>query len=110
MLAAHRIPSWFRYDSVMQLLRLLAITFSMTVLLSAQGPPPKFAATSSAMSLTISGFPDGGQIPVKFSQAAPGVAAGEGTSPGDELGQRPRWHTKFFPSHARLGPRSLQDH
>jgi hypothetical protein len=34
-----------------------------------------------AMTLTISGFPDGGQIPVKFSQAAPGVAPGEGTSP-----------------------------
>lgn len=34
-----------------------------------------------AMVLTISGFPDGGEIPVKFSQAAPGVAPGEGTSP-----------------------------
>jgi len=33
------------------------------------------------MTLTIPGFPDGGQIPVKFSQAAPGVAVGEGTSP-----------------------------
>ena len=33
------------------------------------------------MTLTVSGFPDGGQIPVKFSQAAPGVAPGEGLSP-----------------------------
>jgi Raf kinase inhibitor-like YbhB/YbcL family protein len=33
------------------------------------------------MTLTISGFVDGSQIPVKFSQAAPGVALGEGTSP-----------------------------
>jgi len=33
------------------------------------------------MTLTIPGFPDGGHIPVKFSQAAPGVAPGEGTSP-----------------------------
>ena len=33
------------------------------------------------MTLTVPGFPDGGQIPVKFSQAAPGVAPGEGTSP-----------------------------
>jgi Raf kinase inhibitor-like YbhB/YbcL family protein len=33
------------------------------------------------MTLTIPGFPDGGQIPVKFSQAAPGAAPGEGTSP-----------------------------
>jgi Raf kinase inhibitor-like YbhB/YbcL family protein len=33
------------------------------------------------MTLTIPSFPDGGQFPVKYSQAAPGVAAGEGTSP-----------------------------
>jgi Raf kinase inhibitor-like YbhB/YbcL family protein len=33
------------------------------------------------MTLTVSGFPDGGQIPVAFSQAAPGAAPGEGTSP-----------------------------
>jgi Raf kinase inhibitor-like YbhB/YbcL family protein len=34
-----------------------------------------------AMTLTVSGFPDGGQIPVRFSQAAEGAAPGEGTSP-----------------------------
>ena len=33
------------------------------------------------MTLTIPAFPDGGQIPVKFSQAAEGAAPGEGTSP-----------------------------
>src|SRR6516165_5361667 len=33
------------------------------------------------MTMTVAGFPDGGQIPVKFSQAAEGVAPGEGTSP-----------------------------
>jgi len=33
------------------------------------------------MTLTVTGFPDGGEIPVKFSQAAPGAAPGEGTSP-----------------------------
>ena len=33
------------------------------------------------MILTVSGFADGGDIPVKFSQAAPGAAPGEGTSP-----------------------------
>ena len=33
------------------------------------------------MTLTIPAFPDGGQIPVKYSQAAEGVAPGEGTSP-----------------------------
>jgi Raf kinase inhibitor-like YbhB/YbcL family protein len=40
---------------------------------SAPAPPP--------MILAVSGFPDGGQIPVRFSQAAPGVAPGEGISP-----------------------------
>jgi Raf kinase inhibitor-like YbhB/YbcL family protein len=36
---------------------------------------------SAAMTLAIPGFPDGGHIPVKFSQAATGVAPGEGLSP-----------------------------
>jgi Raf kinase inhibitor-like YbhB/YbcL family protein len=39
------------------------------------------APAGPAMTLTVSGFPDGGQIPVKFSQAAEGVAPGEGLSP-----------------------------
>ena len=34
-----------------------------------------------AMTLSTTAFPDGGQIPIKFSQAAPGAAPGEGTSP-----------------------------
>ena len=39
------------------------------------------APAGPAMTLTIAAFPDGGQIPVKYSQAAEGVAPGEGTSP-----------------------------
>src|SRR6266849_20423 len=39
------------------------------------------AASGPAMTLTIPAFPDGGQVPVKFSQAAEGAAPGEGTSP-----------------------------
>ena len=82
----------------MQLLCLPAVTFSVTVLLSAQGGPPKGgpAPTSLAMTLTISGFPDGGQIPVKFSQAAPGVAAGEGTSPAMNWANAPTGTQSFF--------------
>jgi hypothetical protein len=49
------------------------------ILASAQdagrGGQPK-APAPPAMILTIPGFPDGGQIPVKFSQAAPGAAPG----------------------------------
>ena len=33
------------------------------------------------MTLTTTAFPDGSLIPVKYSQAAPGAAPGEGTSP-----------------------------
>ena len=48
------------------------------------------------MTLTISGFPDGGQIPVKFSQADPGVAAGEGTSPAMNWANAPAGTQSFF--------------
>jgi hypothetical protein len=51
----------------MRLLLFSIIVLSMTCPLSAQNTP--------AMTLTIPGFPDGGQIPVKFSQAGPGDQA-----------------------------------
>jgi len=61
----------------------------LTVALSAQTPGQRGgggqraggAPAAPAMTLTVSGFNDGGQIPVKFSQAAEGVAPGEGLSP-----------------------------
>lgn len=48
------------------------------------------------MILTIPGFPDGGQVPVKFSQAAPGVAVGEGTSPAMSWTNAPAATQSFF--------------
>jgi Raf kinase inhibitor-like YbhB/YbcL family protein len=39
------------------------------------------APAGPPMTMTVAGFADGGQIPVKYSQAAPGVATGEGLSP-----------------------------
>jgi Raf kinase inhibitor-like YbhB/YbcL family protein len=48
---------------------------------AAQQPAAGAAPPAPAMVLTVQGFPDGGEIPVKFSQAAPGVAPGEGLSP-----------------------------
>src|SRR5687767_9311365 len=53
------------------------------------------APAPPAMTLTIPGFPDGGQIPVKFSQAAPGVAAGEGTSPAMQWANAPAGTQSF---------------
>ena len=56
-----------------------ALVLSVAVSIGAQqrGGAP----AAPPMTLTVSGFADGGQIPVRFSQAAPGVAPGEGTSP-----------------------------
>jgi Raf kinase inhibitor-like YbhB/YbcL family protein len=58
---------------------------------SAQAPAGQRggAPAAPAMTLTVTGFPDGGQIPVKFSQAAPGAAPGEGTSPAISWGNVP---------------------
>jgi Raf kinase inhibitor-like YbhB/YbcL family protein len=61
---------------------LVAFTAGITVSLAAQDRGQRGGAPASPpMTLTVSGFPDGGDIPVKYSQAAPGVATGEGTSP-----------------------------
>src|SRR5436190_765940 len=54
------------------------------------------ATAQTAMTLTIPGFPDGGQIPVKFSQAAPGAAPGEGTSPAMSWANAPAATQSFF--------------
>src|SRR5882672_10370384 len=74
----------------MRLLLFSTIIVSMTFTLSAQAP------TQPAMTLTIPGFPDGGQIPVKFSQAAPGVAAGQGMSPAMSWANVPTGTQSFF--------------
>lgn len=81
---------------------LLMITFAMAVSTSAQDPAGRGqrggdaggrgggrgagggaggGAAAAPMTLSTPAFPDGGQIPVKFTQAAEGAAPGEGTSP-----------------------------
>src|SRR5262245_27942828 len=70
------------------------VTTIVIAAISAAAPPPAGgqgggqrggqragAPAGPPMTLTVSGFPDGAQIPVKFSQAAEGAAPGEGTSP-----------------------------
>jgi Raf kinase inhibitor-like YbhB/YbcL family protein len=59
---------------------IVAVTLLMAAPIAAQraGAP---AAAAPPMTMTVAGFADGSQIPVRFSQAADGVAPGEGTSP-----------------------------
>mgnify|MGYP006893465531 CR=1 FL=1 len=57
---------------------LASLVLLATTPLAAQAPA---GPRGPAMTLTVAGFPDGGQIPVRFSQAAEGAAPGEGTSP-----------------------------
>src|SRR4051794_4585195 len=79
----------------MRLFSCAAILLSHTLLMSAQTPGGA-GPGGSAMTLTVSGFPDGGQIPVKFSQAAPGAAPGEGTSPAMRWINAPVGTLSFF--------------
>ncbi len=75
----------------MRLISVATILIAMSVQLSAQG-----GAAAPPMTLSIPGFPDGGQIPVKFSQAAPGAAPGEGTSPAMSWTNVPAGTRSFF--------------
>ena len=53
-------------------------------------------ARRPAMTLSTSAFPDGGQIPVRFSQAAEGAAPGEGTSPALQWANVPEGTQSFL--------------
>ena len=66
-------------SSFVLLLLLMASTSAMVLNLAAE--TGQRGAAGPPMTLTTSAFPDGGQIPVRFSQAAEGAAPGEGTSP-----------------------------
>jgi hypothetical protein len=48
------------------------------------------------MTLTTNAFPDGGTIPVRFTQAGPGVATGEGTSPALNWANAPAGTQSFL--------------
>lgn len=49
-----------------------------------------------AMTMSTPAFPDGGDIPVRFSQAAEGAAPGEGTSPELNWENAPAGTQSFF--------------
>src|SRR5262245_30698581 len=60
-----------------------ALVGLVVITIAAQGGGQRGAAPAAgpAMTMSIAAFPDGGPIPVRFSQAAEGAAPGEGTSP-----------------------------
>ena len=78
----------------MRLLLFSTIIVSMTSLLPAQNAG-RGAAPAPVITLTISGFPDGGQIPVKYSQAAPRLPVGKGTSPAMNWANAPAGTQSF---------------
>ena len=62
----------------------------------AQAGGARGAAPAPPMTLATTAFPDGAQIPVKFSQAADGAAPGEGTSPALTWANPPAGTQSFF--------------
>src|SRR3954465_15001249 len=74
------------------------ITILAAVSMAAQQPGGQrgSAPAPPAMTLTVEGFADGADIPVKFSQAAPGVATGEGLSPAISWTNTPAGTQSFF--------------
>ena len=60
---------------------IIILLIAMPIAAQERGGQRGSAQAAPAMTLTIPAFPDGAQIPVKFSQAAEGAAPGEGTSP-----------------------------
>lgn len=80
-----------------------AVAVGMAAVVSAQGGAGQRGGgqrgagpAAPPMTMTIAGFPDGGPIPVKFSQAAPGAAPGEGTSPAITWMNVPAGTQSFF--------------
>ena len=59
----------------------LLMTFAAGAVVAGQQRGAAPGPAAPPMTMTVAGFSDGGQIPVKITQAAPGVATGEGLSP-----------------------------
>jgi hypothetical protein len=74
----------------------LVSSFVLLAVVSMSAQQRGAAPSGPAMTMTVSGFPDGGQIPVKFSQAAEGAAPGEGTSPAISWANAPAGTQSFF--------------
>jgi Raf kinase inhibitor-like YbhB/YbcL family protein len=85
-----RTRRWFFVSTIIPL---IAISVAAQERGGQRGGAP--AAGGPAMTLTIAAFPDGGEIPVKYSQAAEGAAPGEGTSPAISWANSPAGTQSF---------------
>jgi Raf kinase inhibitor-like YbhB/YbcL family protein len=63
-----------RLRLIVGLISMFALVPALHAQARAGGPP------TPAMTLSTTAFPDGGDIPIKYTQAAPGAKLGEGTS------------------------------
>jgi Raf kinase inhibitor-like YbhB/YbcL family protein len=76
--------------------RMWFVVLSISVLEAISMAAQRGAPAAPVMILTVEGFPDGGDVPVKYSQAAPGVATGEGLSPAISWTSAPTGTRSFF--------------
>lgn len=65
----------------MFLASLVVLVVSTPVMAQGGGRAGGGGPARPALTLTIPGFPDGGEMPARFTQAGEGAAPGEGTSP-----------------------------
>jgi len=72
------------------------ILLGVSALAGAQGRGGGGRGFGPAMTLSTPAFPDGGDIPVRFSQAAEDAAPGEGTSPELNWENAPEGTQSFF--------------
>jgi Raf kinase inhibitor-like YbhB/YbcL family protein len=77
----------FAMASLLSLLAVIAAAARAQTSPPAAQPAARPAAP--AMTLTVSGFSDGSEIPLKFTQSAPGAEPGGGTSPAIHWGNVP---------------------
>ena len=77
-------------------MRFASVSLALVLTLAAVIPAAAQGRRGPAMTLATTAFPDGGPIPVRFSQAAEGAAPGGGTSPALEWANAPDGTQSFL--------------
>ena len=77
-------------------MRFASLSLALVLMLGAVVPIAAQGRGGAAMTLSTTAFPDGGTIPVRFSQAAEDAAPGGGTSPALEWANAPDGTRSFL--------------